>query len=108
LGCKKGNAWSNWTLDYLDTRNYWEKQYPLKGKRSNPEIIGKTKAKTAKITDFTFFGLHRAALLMNDYGLKDVSDKLMTYLKETSVDSKTREFTGNRIWMTGDGSAQKW
>ena len=27
---------------------------------------------------------------MNDFGLKDVSDKLMNYLKETSVDSKTQ------------------
>jgi hypothetical protein len=27
---------------------------------------------------------------MNDYGLKDVSDKLMTYLKETSTDTKTQ------------------
>lgn len=85
---KKGNAWSNWALDYLDTRNYWEKQYPLKGKGATLKSLVKQKAKTAKITDFTFFGLHRAALLMNDYGLKDVSDKLMTYLKETSVDSK--------------------
>ncbi|NPA35381.1 MAG: hypothetical protein GXO47_00875, partial [Chlorobi bacterium] len=48
------------------------------------------KVKTMKITDFTFFGLHRAALLMNDYGLKEVSDKLLNYLKETSVDSKTQ------------------
>jgi hypothetical protein len=34
---------------------------------------------------------------MNDYGLKDVSDKLMTYLKETSTDTKHKAFTGNRI-----------
>lgn len=27
---------------------------------------------------------------MNNYGLKEVSDKLMNYLKETSVDSKTQ------------------
>lgn len=87
---KKGNAWSNWALDYLDTRNYWEKQYPLKGKGATLKSLVKQKAKTAKITDFTFFGLHRAVLLMNDYGLKDVSDKLMTYLKETSVDSKNQ------------------
>ncbi|WBV61230.1 MG2 domain-containing protein [Chryseobacterium camelliae] len=87
---KKDNAWSNWAIDYLDTRNYWEKQYPLKGKRATLKSLVKQKAKTAKITDFTFFGLHRAALLMNDYGLKDVSNKLMTYLKETSVNSKTQ------------------
>nr|WP_315033959.1 alpha-2-macroglobulin family protein [uncultured Chryseobacterium sp.] len=84
------NIWNNWVLDYLDTRNYWEKQYPLKGKGAALKSAVKQKAKTAKITDFTFFGLHRAALLMNDYGLKDISDKLMTYLKETSTDTKTQ------------------
>ena len=68
-------------MDYLDTRNYWEQQYSLKGKGATLKTLVKQKAKTAKITDFTFFGLHRAALLMNDYGLKEVSDKLMTYLK---------------------------
>ncbi|WP_029297190.1 alpha-2-macroglobulin family protein [Chryseobacterium hispalense] len=86
----KENILNNWTLDYLDTRNYWEQQYPLKGKGETIKSLVKQKAKTAKITDFTFFGLHRAALLMNDFGLKDVSDKLMNYLKETSVDSKTQ------------------
>ncbi|MGR3856902.1 alpha-2-macroglobulin family protein [Chryseobacterium indologenes] len=87
---KKDNVWNNWAIDYLDTRNYWEQQYPLKGKGATLKTLVKQKAKTAKITDFTFFGLHRAALLMNDYGLKEVSDKLMTYLKETSTDTKTQ------------------
>lgn len=87
---KKGNVINNWTLDYLDTRNYWEKQYPLEGKGATLKSLVKQKAKTTKITDFTFFGLHRTALLMSDYGLKDVSDKLLNYLKETSVDSKTQ------------------
>lgn len=87
---KKEDIWNNWTLDYLDTRNYWEKEYPLKDKGAALKSLVKKKAKTAKITDFTFFGLHRAALLMNDYGLKEVSDKLMTYLKETSTDTKTQ------------------
>ncbi|MCX8531163.1 alpha-2-macroglobulin family protein [Chryseobacterium luquanense] len=87
---KEKNVWTNWTLDYLDTRNYWEKQYPLKANGATLKSLVKQKAKTAKITDFTFFGLHRTALLMNDYGLKDVSDKLLNYLKETSVDSKTQ------------------
>jgi uncharacterized protein YfaS (alpha-2-macroglobulin family) len=87
---KKENVWTNWAIDYLDTRNYWESQYPLKGKGASLKSMVKQKAKTAKITDFTFFGLHRAALLMNDYGLKDVSDKLMNYLKETSTDTKTQ------------------
>lgn len=87
---KKENVWTNWTLDYLDTRNYWEKEYPLKGKGATLKTLVKQKAKTAKLTDFTFFGLHRAALLMSDYGLKDVSDKLMNYLKETSTDTKTQ------------------
>ena len=87
---KKENVWSNWTLDYLNARNYWEKEYPLNGKSAVLKTLVKEKAKTAKISDFTFFGLHRAALLMNDYGLKEVSEKLLTYLKETSVDSKTQ------------------
>jgi len=87
---KKENVWTNWSLDYLDTRNYWEKQYPLKGKGAALKTLVEQKSKTAKITDFTFFGLHRAALLMNDYGLNDVSNKLLNYLKETSVDSKTQ------------------
>ncbi|ROI00158.1 alpha-2-macroglobulin family protein [Chryseobacterium daecheongense] len=87
---KKENVWNNWTLEYLDTRNYWEKQYPLKGKGATLKSLVKQKAKTAKLTDFTFFGLHRAALLMSDYGLKETSDKLMNYLKETSTDTKTQ------------------
>ncbi|GEN75257.1 alpha-2-macroglobulin family protein [Chryseobacterium hagamense] len=87
---KDKNVWNNWTLDYLDARNYWEKEYPLKEKGAALKALVKQKAKTAKLTDFTFYGLHRAALLMNDYGLKDVSDKLMNYLKETSATSKTQ------------------
>jgi uncharacterized protein YfaS (alpha-2-macroglobulin family) len=87
---KDKNVWNNWTLDYLDARNYWEKEYPLKGKGATLKTLVKQKAKTAKLTDFTFFGLHRAALLMNDYGLKEVSDKLMSYLKETSVETKNQ------------------
>ncbi|KQS92116.1 alpha-2-macroglobulin family protein [Chryseobacterium sp. Leaf394] len=87
---KKENVWTNLTLDYLNARNYWEKEYPLTGKSATLKSLVKEKAKSAKITDFTFFGLHRAALLMNDYGLKDVSEKLLTYLKETSVDSKNQ------------------
>lgn len=84
------NFWTDWALDYLDSRNYWEKEYPLKAKGAALKAQVKQKAKTAKLTDFTFFGLHRAALLMNDYGLKDVSGKLMNYLKETSVETKTQ------------------
>lgn len=87
---KTQDVWTNWTLDYLDARNYWEKEYPLKGNGASLKSLVKQKAKTAKLTDFTFFGLHRAALLMNDFGLKDVSDKLMNYLKETSVETKTQ------------------
>ncbi len=86
----KENAWNNSVIDYLDTRNYWEKKYPLKGKGAALKASIQQKAKTAKLTDFTFFGLYRMALLMNNYGLKDVSDRLMAYLKETSVDSKTQ------------------
>jgi len=87
---KKENVWSNYVLDYLDTRHYWEKEYPLKGKQATLKTVVISKAKTAKITDFTFFGLHRAALLFDAYNLKDISKKLMTYLKETSVQSETQ------------------
>ncbi|MGO4710603.1 alpha-2-macroglobulin family protein, partial [Chryseobacterium sp. 2TAF14] len=87
---KKENVINNWTLDYLDTRNYWETQYPLKGIGATLKALVKQKVKTTKITDFTFFGLHRTALLTSNYGLKDVSDKFLNYLKETSVDSKTQ------------------
>ncbi|MNK45753.1 MG2 domain protein [compost metagenome] len=86
----KDNVWNNFVIDYLDTRSYWEKQYPLKNKGATLKSLVMTKAKTAKITDFTFFGLHRSALLFNNYGLKDVSKKLMTYLKETSTDTETQ------------------
>ena len=87
---KKDNVWNNFVLDYLDTRHYWEKEYPLKNKGANLKTLVIAKAKTAKITDFTFFGLHRAALLFNQYGLKDVSKKLMTYLKETSTETENQ------------------
>ncbi len=87
---KKENVWNNWVIDYLDTRNYWEKEYPLKGEGAALKSLIIQKVKEVKITDFTFFGLHRLALLMNDYGLKEASDALITYLKETSVDSQTQ------------------
>ncbi len=87
---KKENVWSNYVLDYLDTRHYWEKEFPLKGDGKKMKDLVISKAKAAKITDFTFFGLHRAALLFEAYNLKDVSKKLMTYLKETSVQSETQ------------------
>ncbi|WP_417429325.1 alpha-2-macroglobulin family protein [Halpernia sp.] len=81
---------NNYVLDYLDTRNYWEKDYPLnaKGKPLKTAVI--SKAKTEKITDFTFFGLHRLAILFDDYGMKDISKKFLTYLKETSTESETQ------------------
>ena len=86
----KENIWNNFVLDYLDTRHYSEKEYPLKGDGKKMKDLVISKAKTAKITDFTFFGLHRAALLFDAYNLKDISKKLMTYLKETSVQSETQ------------------
>ncbi|WP_333851756.1 alpha-2-macroglobulin family protein [Epilithonimonas sp.] len=86
----KDNVWSNFVIDYLDTRHYWEKEYALKAKGASLKSSVISKAKTAKITDFTFFGLHRSALLFNNYGLKEVSKKLMTYLKETSTQSETQ------------------
>ncbi len=86
----KKNVVNNYVLDYLDTRNYWEKEYPLKAKGTALKNAVISKAKTEKITDFTFFGLHRLAILFDSYGLKDVSKKLLTYLKETSTDTETQ------------------
>ena len=86
----KDNLWSNFNLDYLDTRNYWEKEYPLKSKGNTLKTAFKNDAKNAKFSDFTFFGLHRVAILFNDYGLKDLSSKYMKYLKETSVESNNQ------------------
>ena len=86
----RSNVWNNYVVDYLDTRNYWEKEYPLKGKGAQLKTLVIKKAPTAKITDFTFFGLHRAALLFNDYKLPVLSKKLLTYLKETSTESETQ------------------
>jgi hypothetical protein len=83
-------VWNNYVLDYLDTRHYWENQYPLKGKGATLKNLVIKKASTAKITDFTFFGLHRAALLFDQYKLTNLSKKLMTYLKETSTETETQ------------------
>lgn len=43
-----------------------------------------------KFTDLTFYGLHTAALIFDNYGLKNPSDRLITYLKETSTSSETQ------------------
>ncbi|KIA83356.1 hypothetical protein OA84_07455 [Kaistella solincola] len=81
---------NNFVLDYLDTRNYWEKEFPLKQKGAALKNAVISKAKTEKITDFTFFGLHRLALLFNNYGQKNIAKKFLTYLKETSTDTETQ------------------
>src|SRR5690606_36044413 len=75
---------NNFVLDYLDTRSYWEAQYPLKAKGTSLKNAVISKAKSEKITDFTFFGLHRLAMLFDKYGMKTESKKFLTYLKETS------------------------
>ncbi|MBW8360412.1 MAG: hypothetical protein K0M63_11505 [Weeksellaceae bacterium] len=87
---KKENVWNNYVLDYLDTRRYWESQYPLKGKGAQLKALVIQKAPKAEIKDFTFFGLHRAALLFESYKLNTLSKKMMTYLKETSTDTETQ------------------
>ncbi|RTZ49288.1 hypothetical protein EJ377_00900 [Chryseobacterium arthrosphaerae] len=51
-------------LDYLDARRYWEKEYPLKGTGANLKKAIITRADKFKITDFTFFGLHRQRLFI--------------------------------------------
>ncbi|MGC4128449.1 MAG: alpha-2-macroglobulin family protein [Bergeyella sp.] len=90
LNSRKQNIFNNYVLDYLNTRHYWEKEYPLKGKQATLKTIIISKAKKADIKDFTFFGLHRSALLFDNYGLKDVSKKLLNYLKETSAETETQ------------------
>lgn len=87
---KKENVWNNYVLDFLDTRRYWETSHPLIGKGAQLRSLVIKKGATADIKDFTFFGLHRAALLFNSYKLTAVSKKLMTYLKETSIQSQTQ------------------
>ncbi|ACU08057.1 hypothetical protein FIC_01611 [Flavobacteriaceae bacterium 3519-10] len=81
---------NNFVLDYLDTRSYWEAQYPLKAKGTSLKNAVIAKAKTEKITDFTFFGLHRLALLFDKFGMKTESKKFLTYLKETSTETETQ------------------
>ncbi len=87
---KKEYVWNNYVLDFLDTRHYWENAYPLKGKGAQLKTLVIQKAPKADIKDFTFFGLHRAALLFDYYKLTNLSKKLMTYLKETSTDAETQ------------------
>jgi len=87
---KRENVWNNFVLDYLDTRHYWENQYPLKNKGATLKNLVIQKAPKAEIKDFTFFGLHCAAKLFHDYQLTNLSNKLLTYLKETSTQTETQ------------------
>lgn len=87
---EKDNPWSNFALDYLDTRRYWEKEYPITGKGLRLKQMIIDRADKFKVTDLTFYGVHRAALIYDNYGLKDTSRKLINYLKETSVSSETQ------------------
>lgn len=84
------NPWSNFALDYLDTRRYWEKEYPISGKGERLKQMIIDRANKFKVTDLTFYGVHRAALIYDNYALKDTSKKLINYLKETSVSSETQ------------------
>ncbi len=84
------NYWNDWAFDYLDSRAYWEKDFALKGNGLKLKTSVIQQAPKADIKDFTFFGLHRSALLFDCYGLKDVSKKILKYLKETSVQSETQ------------------
>lgn len=87
---KKENVWTNFTLDYLDSRQYFEQDFPLKNVGLQLKNAVFKKAAKADLKEFTFYGLHRAALLFDHYGLKNVSEKLLTYLKETSTQTKTQ------------------
>ncbi|NAW51622.1 hypothetical protein GNY06_09615 [Elizabethkingia argentiflava] len=82
--------WDNMELDYLDSRSYWEPMYPLENVGKNLKVRIIHQAQTLKFADFSFFGLTRAALLFNRYGLKEVADRLLTYMKETATDTKTQ------------------
>ncbi|KFC20054.1 MG2 domain-containing protein [Chryseobacterium sp. FH1] len=87
---KKNNPWSDFAIDYLYSRNFWEKEYPLSGKGATIKKEVMEKGKVARFSDFTFFGIHRAALLFDDYGMKKESKKILNYLKETSTDTETQ------------------
>ncbi|SHG06378.1 alpha-2-macroglobulin family protein [Chryseobacterium vrystaatense] len=87
---KEDNPWSNFALDYLDARRYWEKEYPITGKGATLKNMIISRADKFKVTDLTFFGIHRAALIYDSYGLQNTSKKLIHYLKETSVSSETQ------------------
>ena len=77
-------------LDYLDTRHYWEKEYPLKGDGKKMKDLVISKAKTAKLPILRSLVCIEQHYFFDAYNLKDVSKKLMTYLKETSVQSETQ------------------
>ncbi|MDL1913447.1 MAG: hypothetical protein FDW93_02845 [Bergeyella sp.] len=77
-------------LDYLDARRFWEKEYPFQNKIlvvKNNFIRGLSK-KTKN--DFTFYGLHRAALLAYYFKQKKISDSFLRYLKETAIETETK------------------
>ncbi|WP_294296125.1 MG2 domain-containing protein [uncultured Chryseobacterium sp.] len=86
----ENDPWSNFALDYLDSRLYWEKEYPVTGKGQRLKEMIIIRADKFKVTDLTFYGLHRAALIYQSYGLKDTARKLIRYLKETSTSSETQ------------------
>ncbi|MHA6727282.1 alpha-2-macroglobulin family protein [Chryseobacterium sp. A301] len=100
---------SNSTLNYLDARHYWETSYPLKGVGLTLKTQFIKKAPSFKPSDYTFYGLHRGALLLHEYKLTSSSKKLLTYLKETAVDSQTqgmywKENAGNWGWFSSSVS----
>ena len=86
----KSNAYSNFVIDYLDARKYFESDYPLKGQPLQIKKDFLESASNGKIQDYTFYGLHRAALLFDQFGKKEYSSKILTYLKETSTQSQTQ------------------
>ncbi|MHA6697449.1 alpha-2-macroglobulin family protein [Chryseobacterium sp. A321] len=96
---------TNSVLNYLDARHYWETSYPLKGMGLTLKTQFIKKAPSFKPSDYTFYGLHRAAMLLNEYKLTSTAKKLLTYLKETSVDSVAqgmywKENAGNWGWFS--------
>ncbi len=88
--------YTNTSLNYLDARRYWEKTYPLKGYGKQIKDYLVKKIPSVKLEDYTFYGLHRVALLSQHYGLSTTSTKLLTYLKDTSVESELQ----GRYWKS--------
>lgn len=87
---------TNLALGFLDARRYWDQMVPLSGYGLELKNLLLKKLPTLKLSDFSFYGLHRTALIAQKYGLSKESEKFLTYLKETSVESPMQ----GQYWKT--------